>query len=352
MKAQFFSDLKETRPSVRKVCRLLYPPSWGPKLSPYAGAMSAVIADWLISLNIIQDGPTRQLYEEERADLYGGYPYSSASFDRLIVASKFLVLWIPFDDIVTEGDRDYWRRSGLSIHNYGEALRGGELAPNADRFLRAWWEIGQSFVPTMSQRWRDRLAHGFQKWLEYTVREHEIYEPLRHQDKLPDLSTYIHVRTVTVGADATFDLIEYVEGFELPEKAKTCGEVNALHALAIKIIFLVNDIFSLEKDLEANWPNIVTVIRQQFKLGLFEALEAAVDLHNESVSAFLDLERSLPSFGPGIDSFLQSYVSKLHFVIRGLTEFQLHAERYRWKEQLAPERIRHRITVASFSDPE
>jgi len=330
--------------------RLFYPLSWKPNLNPYASTMIQIMGNWLTELKIIKDQETLKIFEEERADLYGGYPFPSANFRKLTGATKFLVLWVMFDDVAVESCDDYWETSNVSIQDYIEALRGGILSDNKDVFLRAWWEVGQCFAKDMSQKWRDRMANSIARWLRETIRERETYAALKKFGRLPDLRTYLDIRSTSVGVLETFYLIEYAEDFELPDEVHNHPSIKALHELGTKLIILSNDIVSLEKDMLSGWPNTVNIIQQEYGLTLSEALAQTVELHNDCVSSFIDIESKIPSFGSQIDTFVRAYVKGMRFVVRGIAEFQCGAERYQWKRELAPGKAPFAVSLASFVD--
>jgi 5-epi-alpha-selinene synthase len=106
----------------------------------------------------------------------------------------------------------------------------------------------------------------------------------------------------------------------------------ALHSLGSKLIFLANDILGLEKDLRIGWPNVVSVLQQERRIPLAEAVAEAVELHNRELLRFIALEKTLPLFGQEVDPFVRLYVERMHWVICGFAHFERMAERYRWQE--------------------
>src|SRR6476661_222782 len=63
------------------------------------------------------------------------------------------------------------------------------------------------------------------------------YAALRREDRLPDLQSYLEIRSCSVGAMPTFYFVEYVEGFELGAAACADPRLQALHRLGTRIIF-------------------------------------------------------------------------------------------------------------------
>jgi 5-epi-alpha-selinene synthase len=326
-----FTDITRTdiAPADVRAYRLLYPASWRPALNPYADLARREAGAWFRALGVVGDARSERILADQRPDLYAGFPYPGASFDTLATVTKYLALWILFDDLVTE-------RSGggepvPAVEAYARALHEGVLPPGADPFLCAWWSLGRTFAARMSTAWCRRLADYFLEWLEVTTVERETYAALEREGRLPDVRTYVDIRSATIGALPTFYFIEHVEGFELPEEVMAHESIRALHRLGSKIIFVANDLLGLRKDLASGWPNLVTVTKEQHGLGLPQAFARVADLHNRDVLAFLALEADLPSFGPAQDPFVRRYVDRMHQVIYGFAAFERGAERYRWE---------------------
>src|SRR5262245_2080766 len=78
--------------------RLFYPLSWRPTLNPWASQARAAAAGWFRELGVVSDARAEKVLAEERPDLYGGFPYPHANFDTLTTVSKYLALWMLFDD--------------------------------------------------------------------------------------------------------------------------------------------------------------------------------------------------------------------------------------------------------------
>jgi pentalenene synthase len=331
----------------RRHC-LVYPSSWRPTLNPHAARSSRAAAEWFRALGVVHDEPSRRILEEERADLYGGLPYPRADFEHLTTLMKFLALWMLFDDLVTERTGAYFRARGPTIEDYAAALRGDAPPPRADPFLRAYAELGRAFAARMSPAWCARLADQFAAWIRMTIRERETYAALRAERRLPDPATYLEIRSVTVGVIPTFHFIEYAEGFELPPAVVDHPLVRALHTAGMQLELLSNDLASLEKDMASSWPNMVTVIQAAERISLPDAVERVVRMHNDVLADFLATEARLPDLGPAVDPLLRVYVERMHHVVRGFAEFQLRAERYRWKAALAPGRAPFAVEIASL----
>lgn len=327
--------------------RLLFPSSWEPELASYVGPMNQAVTQWFIERGFIDDPSSLSIIEQERNDLYSGYPFSWASFDRCALITKVNAMWLLFNDVASEHNTDYWAATQLSFDDYERALCSDALSLRAVPFLRAWHELFESMATSMSHGWRKRFVDHYLKWLSYKSIEREAYAPFVTKDSQPDLDAYIDIRTVTIGMQPVYLFIEFAQGFEVPQEALLCNEMRDLHEIGTRLVLFANDLACLEKDMDIGWPNAVTVIRSQYGLSLQEAIEFLIRLHNDYISKFVDIEHSLPSFNEHTDTLVKHYLSRVHYVIRGFSEWALRAERYRWKHSLINERP---IVIASFTD--
>ncbi len=327
---------RELRSRGTKPLRLLFPASWAPEHSLYSESMTQMVGEWLAQTEVLSS---------ETAQIHNGYSFGWTNFGRGLIVTKILMLWILFDDAINRSDRDYWQRHRLSVQDHVEALRGVALAPGAGPFLRAWYGLGEQLAHTRS--WREQFAHDFGEWLEASLREFEASSPRDAPGRLPELDTYLNSRTLTVGVQAMYHLVEFALGFELPEAAWCSREVNELHDLGSRSLLLANDIYRLERDLTSGRPNVVLVLQAHYGISLQEALEQAVLTHNECVARFDEIAHSLSLFGPEADLRLREYVRQIQRLIRGLAEFAMLAERYQWMRQLSQLR---RPIVATFCD--
>jgi 5-epi-alpha-selinene synthase len=335
----------EIAPADVRSYRLLYPASWRPALNPYADLARRAAGAWFRGIGVVGDAGSERILADERPDLYAGFPYPGANFDTLTTVTKYLALWILFDDLVTERTA----ATAPELPAYARALHEGALPPSADPFLRAWWSLGRTFRERMSPAWCHRIADYFLEWLEAAAVERDTYAALRKDGRLPDVRTYVDIRSSTIGALPTFYFIELVEGFELPAAVMADEKVRALHSLGSRIIFEANDVLGLRKDLLSGWPNLVTAMKEQHGLDLAHACERVVDQHNRDVLAFLALEADLPSFDPETDPFVLRYLERMHQVICGFAHFERRAERYRW-EALEAGSGPFSVTLCSFDE--
>ncbi len=138
------------------------------------------------------------------------------------------------------------------------------------------------------------------------------------------------MRPLTGGLSIVDELVEIVEGTHLPQEVRDHASVRRLIDASHNVTCWANDVLSLEKELRhGDVNNLVMVLREADGLGLQEAVDRAVAMHDAEVDAFVGLSGRLPSFGPYVDAKLERYVSSLKARMRGVLDWSHETGRYR-----------------------
>jgi 5-epi-alpha-selinene synthase len=155
------------------------------------------------------------------------------------------------------------------------------------------------------------------------------------QSKVPDVDTYIKTRRLSVAGDLMLAWIEYFNQLNIPNVLRKHHIIQKINEKTINIFAWCNDIYSLPKELASNdVHNLVLVLHYQQQCSLNEAIEYAVEMHNQEIRTLLNLEASLPSFGEEGDAEITKYLSGIHDWIRGNFDWSKKTERYNSLENL------------------
>jgi hypothetical protein len=279
----------------REHLRLFYPRSWKMEPNPFSLAARRDAVEWFAKMGMVRDEGTRRLLAEERLALCGGYLFPTANFEQLETLVEFLGGWILLDDILLE-------RSEGQGHK-GEADLPGTEAPGATQ------------QPAPAERARD----------------------LDHDE---------------IGAMPAFHLIEYVGGFELPEEVRQHEVLRELHAIGSKLMLWAHDLINLENTPRAQEPQPMELLPEAGDLwdrAPALAMSRIVELHNQHVFKFLDVERALPDFGEQ-QPFVETYLQLMHYLIRGFAEWKLGVERRERTRPTGARRGSVSLSLSSFSE--
>jgi len=101
--------------------------------------------------------------------------------------------------------------------------------------------------------------------------------------------------------------------------------------------------FNIEQASGHGGHNIVTVVMNEKGLDLDGALAWLGEYHGEVLSKFQAQSSTLPSWGPAIDSDVETFVERLGYWIRGIDCWSLETERYFGTR--GPEIQKHRLVT-------
>ncbi|HEX8441105.1 terpene synthase family protein [Archangium sp.] len=266
-----------------------------------------------------------------------GRCHPTAPKERIRAALDFLIWNFSWDDQVDVGHvpADWVRQqSEMAL----AVLQGAIPYHDAPPLLWLLASIRERMVELMEPEWMERFIKACHAYFTGTIWEAEI----RGQRECLDVDTYIELRRLSVGTYMVFTQIEAIEGFLLPEEVLSHPALTQLTVVATDVIAWANDLFSLAQDMKDEFhPNLVFSLQKQHGLELQDAINQAVEMHDEAVRHFLELEKNLPSFGEH-DAQVASYVTGMRRWIRANVDWSIMTGRYQEAEpevQAAP--VRH-----------
>ena len=312
--------------SLREIA-LRYPASWFTLLNPAAATVERRAATWLEEVGVITDEQTRLRFRSLSVGGYGGWPFPFTDAERLETITRFLTLWIYYDD--TSAGSSEAQEAALTA-----VLTGAPGAPSStDPCLRAFGEIARRYRGTMSERWLSRHAARYIEWIRAVRREAPIV--MRHQmaRTLPTVAEYLEMRRMTIGVLPTLSFIEYVTEQELPDELRSHPTLQAIERLAAEIVAIPNDLFGYSQDRRASWVNVVSCMAAEKHVSIGDAMALCAELHNRRVTEMVRLEASLLAQVKD-RSMVEEWLRKLHHVVHGFTRWHDGAPQYRRVHQL------------------
>ncbi|OBZ73339.1 Alpha-muurolene synthase [Grifola frondosa] len=185
-------------------------------------------------------------------------------------------------------------------------------------FNQIWSRLTRSSTFDWQKRFQRHLA-AFRSACARAAKDNE-------QDVLPDVESYIALRSDSCGVKMTFDLIEYAGGLNLPQRVHDMPILRRLRQDAADIIAWSIDIASYARKHDRH--SLVTVLMAEKRLTAQGALQCAGRLVKGTVDNFLANERLVPPLGDKLDEDVQAYVQGLRDLIVGLTHWLYETERF------------------------
>ncbi|MCC6272194.1 MAG: hypothetical protein IT572_01900 [Deltaproteobacteria bacterium] len=337
--AYFITKTKKRAKSSTEVS-LNFPKNWVEPLSPLAYEMEARALAWLRERGVIHDAAGEEKFEKLAVAEYANWPFPTAAAEQAEVLTKFLALWIFYDDIIEEAD------DGQQERIY-EAIAGRpETRPEGNSHLGCWWELGRAYARRMSPDWLERHARRFADWVRSVREESRAAAQFRKSGLYPSAAKHLERRALNIGMMPNIDFIEYQSGRELPESLLCDADMRQLAYLAAEVVAIINDIFGYAKDRRLNWCNLVSCLAQEFQISLEESFRWVADMHNARVRAIGLLEEKLLQKSYDRE-LLQGWLQGLRHVMYGFARWHAMAPRYSAVHEVGDSRLL-RIRIRDF----
>jgi 5-epi-alpha-selinene synthase len=302
---------------------------------PFASAMNehaeevhVETVEWARESGLISTEEAYRQALEGRLGWLAGYFHPTARRETLRLISDWCTWMFLRDDLLD--DPNYFRhpeRLATLDTRFLDILRGAEPKKDDTRLSVALATLRDRLTPKVpAALWMRRFIRSVREHFEST-----LWEAInRAQGIVPDLTTYNRMRPITGGMDVDTDFIEISTGIYLPTEVRDHHVVSTLTRLSNLSVCWTNDLFSLQKELDrGDVHNVVLVIQHEANLALEDAIKAAIEMNEESVRSFMELEGDLPSFGPAIDDNLERFVSVLRARMSGNLAWSMDSARYR-----------------------
>lgn len=311
---------------------LTYPPSWSVALSPLAPEMERRAEAWLRANGVIHDEASAEKFRKLAVGPYANWPFPTASSEKSEVITKFLSLWIFYDDVIEE--RDDGQQALIN------QVIGGRPAvfPGGNAHLRCWWELGQSYAKVMSGSWLDRHAQRFSSWVRSVRDECIAANQFRESGIYPSAAKHLERRRMNIGMIPNLDFLEYQMDWELSPDQLADPEMKRLENLSAEVVAILNDIFGFGKDQRLRWCNLVSCLAQEFRISLAEAFKWVCDMHNARVRDIMLLEPELIARSREPQQLVR-WLNGLHHIMYGFARWHSMAPRYSSFHEIGEQRI-------------
>ena len=297
-------------------------------INQYAEAAGKHSLKWARSFNLVIDESAYQSLRATKFHVLAARCYPNACLEALEVVCDYLVwIFIADDQFEEAGPRKQTELLQELHARLLDILKGAELTDFDTSVQIALRDIRLRLqqLPHATSELMLRFVENMTAYFEGV-----LCEVLNHlQGSVPDLATYMKIRSFTSGVFIYCDLIQIVDRIALPPEVIEHPTVKRLKLATNNVSTWANDIFSLQKEVgEGQTHNLVVVLQHEYQISVQEAVERAVEIHDAEVRTFIELSAQLPSFGAQIDAELQRYISGLRSWMRGCLDWYLETGRY------------------------
>lgn len=297
-------------------------------INQYAEAAGKHSLKWARSFNLVIDESAYQSLRATKFHVLAARCYPNACLEALEVVCDYLVWIFIADDQFEEAGPRKQTELLQELHvRLLDILKGAELTDFDTSVQIALRDIRLRLqqLPHATSELMLRFVENMTAYFEGV-----LCEVLNHlQGSVPDLATYMKLRSFTSAVFIYCDLIQIVDRIALPPEVIEHPTVKRLKLATNNVSTWANDIFSLQKEVgEGQTHNLVVVLQHEYQISVQEAVERAAEIHDAEVRTFIELSAQLPSFGAQIDAELQRYISGLRSWMRGCLDWYLETGRY------------------------
>jgi 5-epi-alpha-selinene synthase len=302
---------------------------------PFTPTVNAHVEDireetlrWASSFGLLADETSRKVLQGAASSELAARCHPFARSEELRLISDFYA-WMFLQDDLRDESEVGWHPGSLSDDGRRplEVLRGDKPTRRDELSVHALCDLRDRLSSRApGPAWMRRFVHGVESHFSATAWE----ATNRARDIVPDLDAYVRLRPLTAGLEIDDEMIEFAGEARLFGGAREHPTVRRLTVASHRVVCWANDLISLEKELgRGDVHNLVMVLAHAEALGLQEAVDRAVQMHNAEVRIFVSLSSRLPSFGMAVDRHLERYVAVLRARMRGNLDWSRESARYR-----------------------
>ncbi|MEP7341859.1 MAG: hypothetical protein ABI977_29265 [Acidobacteriota bacterium] len=305
---------------------LRYPRQWFTPVHPFAEHAEEQTRQWLAALGLLDSAQAQAKFRHLGVARYGGWPLYNTDPEALVTITRFLTLWIYYDDML-EGLGE--GREELAV----SAIRGdGDFVPpeGGSAHLKAWWQTALRYRQRMSADWCAGMGEMFREWLGSVKAEAEQLRRLRAQQRYPSTEEYLECRRTSIGVYPTLCLLEYAIGQGLPTQMREHPAMRQLMKGAAEMVLVQNDMVSVAKDAKEQLLNLYFCLSQDH--GQAEAICREIErLHDHGLKSFLNGKKILlQEFAEGSPegTLLRKWITAAETMCHGFARWHVSNTRY------------------------
>lgn len=278
------------------------------ELSPYAHEVEQATIEWMQASRLLPD--TRCLEKAKAMAIWGyaGFSHPFGNVEELTLYSKFITLWLLWDDLVVEKTDDL----SSIFKGVTQAFRcDSDLSSERDPYMRAWRSIADGYRSLgVSSEFVHRLGRKMGIWVQTVERESAS---VRAAGKVNPWS-HLRRRLITIGVPPTAQLLDlHVRDVDRLRAAQRVVLTGAA------VVALVNELVCVEKDMD--YVNLVALVQNWYQCDFESAYSRVVDLCRLSVTKLAAAVEALPTG-------LQAWGTLVRYMSEGFAYWHFVCSRY------------------------
>ncbi|MFC7918076.1 germacradienol/geosmin synthase Cyc2 [Streptomyces sp. NPDC057386] len=309
------------------------------ELSPHLDRARARLVEWSHAMGILSEG----VWDEDKLAscdlaLCSAGLDPDATPEALDISAQWLAFGTYGDDYypLVFGHRRDLAGARLATERLSACmpLDGTPVQVPANAMERSLADLWARTTPGMTTEQRQQLKNAIDAMTESWLWELSN----QTQNRIPDPVDYLEMRRATFGADLTLHLCRMGVGPSVPPEVYRSGPVRALENAAVDYAYLINDVFSYQKEIEYEGEihNAILVVQNFFGCDYPTALGIVDDLMTQRLEQFEHIAgNELPVLYDDFDlsdearAAMDAYVADLRHYVAGILNWHRTVPRYR-----------------------
>ncbi|UGT62210.1 terpene synthase family protein [Nocardia asteroides] len=310
-----------------------------PRRNPHAAAAGAHVDAWVGGHGLVQREAVRLRFAETDFGAFAAATYPAADAPGLELVTDWLAWLFLLDDLLDDGalGRSPEQLSAL-LTAIMAVLAGRAPEAGAAPIVHALDDLWRRTAPGTGEVWRHRFTgHATQCALAVVW---EVDNRVR--GVVPSEAEYLERRRHTGAIYPCMDLIEVVEGIELPDAVYRSGPFTRALDAACDVVCWTNDLVSLDKEVAlGEYHNLVVLLEHWRGIDRGDALELGRARAAERLREFHGAEAEVLAAHHGHRAELATYLAGMRSWMRGHLDWSASSGRYRLPvtDAVAGERI-------------
>jgi 5-epi-alpha-selinene synthase len=288
--------------------------------------------DWVLRLNLLANESAYQRFTNSKFALLISGCYPECQLEELEIAHDWLTWILIWDDQCDMSDIGKNPQIVKSFHKrFMEILKGAKINSQDIPVARALSDLRQRMLPRADAKWFYHFICTVENYLDGLVEE----AANRGENIVPDIETYIKLRRLTGAMEPLIELIEFCNHLVISDFTRKHNIFTKLKVITNDIVCWCNDIFSAPREMESgDFHNLALLIHSQEKIPVEQAIQRAVEMHNQKVQVMVSLALSMPSFGQAEDTEVAKYISGMQSWISSSLNWYSYSGRYDSQDKL------------------
>jgi hypothetical protein len=262
-------------------------------VNPHWASARAAHLSWIRARDLVRSEARMEEYLSWDLPQSTARTYPYADHAELKMLMDFFSIFFLFDDEfdMLQDDRRA-RLAAVTQEMVTIPFRPAGAPPDiVSPLTLAWVEVWTGLCREMSETWQNRFASNWARFLTAALEEAH----LAARTAVMDIDSYVELRRRSVGIYHSLDAAERSRRFEVPPHLQAHQRMRDLRAAATDTIGFMNDVQSLERDERRGNPyNLVLLLQRELRCSRTEAIDRAIQMTRERLSAVLELQADIP----------------------------------------------------------